>query len=93
VDPEQQKEYREIFEKIILNLRGVRHISSPTAKIEFISNFMTGIRLEEGELQNADGVVNLFILGLLSMGKRSSDLFVEIKYIQAFSSEDLFHVV
>jgi hypothetical protein len=50
VDPEQQREYREIFEKTIFNLRGVRHISSPTAKIEFISNFMTGIRLEEGEL-------------------------------------------
>ena len=54
---------------------------------------MNGIRLDDGELQNADGVVNLMIIGLLSLGKRSVDLLVEIQYIQSFSSEDLFHVV
>ena len=34
--------------------------------------------MEEGELQNADMTVNLFILGLLSMGKKSTDLLVEV---------------
>ena len=50
MDLEQQREYREIFDKTIIGLRGVRHVSSPTAKIEFISNFMSNIRLDDGEL-------------------------------------------
>lgn len=93
MDLEQQKEYREIFDKTIIGLRGVRHISSPTAKIEFISNFMSNIRLDDGELQNADAAVNLMILGLLSMGKRSADLIVEIDYIRSFSPEDICDVL
>ena len=78
---------------MILGLRGVRHISSPTAKIEFISNFMSNIRLDDGELQNADAAVNLMILGLLSMGKKSADLIVEIEYIRSFSPEDICDVL
>ena len=74
-------------------MRGIRHISSPIAKIEFVSNFMQTIRLDDGELQNADAAVNLMILGLLSIGKKSSDLIVEIDYIRSFSPEDICDVL
>jgi hypothetical protein len=71
----------------------VKNLSSPTAKLEFIANFMQKVRLEEGELQEADSVVSLMILAFMSLGKRSGDLLIEVKYIQAFSSDDLYDIV
>ena len=54
---------------------------------------MNGMRMEEGELQNADVSTNVLMIGLLQLGKKSVDLVVETEYIQAFSNEDLFSVV
>lgn len=71
-----------------MNIRNVRNISSPTAKIEYISYFMDTIKLEGGH-QEADAVVTVLILGLIGLGRKSADLLVELKYIKAFSPEDL----
>jgi hypothetical protein len=71
----------------------VRNISSPTAKIDFIAIFMQSVKLSDGDLQAADSVVCMLILALITMGKRASDLLIEIKYINAFSPEELFCVV
>lgn len=70
-------------------------ISSPTAKIEFISKFLNNTLLStEGsyfQLQEADWVVNLMIISFLSLGgKKTGELYVEIQYIKTFSQEDLY---
>ena len=66
--------------------------SSPTAKIEFISKFLNSIMPDDG-LQEADWVVSLMILAFVSIGKKSAELYNEMRYIKAFSSEDLFEKI
>jgi hypothetical protein len=49
---------------------------------------MDTIKMEDGH-QEADSVVIVLILGLVGMEKKSVDLYIELKYIKAFSPEDL----
>lgn len=63
--------------------------SSPTAKIEYIAKFLASIMPDDG-MQAADFVVNLMILAFISIGKKSAELFTEMRYIKSFSQEDLF---
>jgi hypothetical protein len=58
--------------------------SSPTAKIEYISKFLSGIMPNDG-LQEADWVVSLMIIAFISIGKRACDLYTEMRYIKAFT--------
>lgn len=67
-----------------MKINRVKMFSSPTAKIEYISKFVSSIMPDDG-LQEADWVVSLMILSFVCMGKKSAEMLLEIKYIKAFS--------
>ncbi len=66
--------------------------SSPTAKIEFINKFITDI-MPNSDMQDADWILGLMILGFICVGKRSAELFIEMKYIKSFSQDDLYEKI
>jgi hypothetical protein len=70
IDFDQQNDFKKVFDQTLEKLRSVRNISSPTAKIEYISNFMNTLRLEDG-LQEADYVTSLMIIALIVIGTDS----------------------
>ena len=86
---ERQLACKEIFDKTLSKLSRVRMFSSPTAKIEFISKLVNTLMADDGQ-QEADSVVYLMVYSLICIGKRSADLLIEIKYIKAFSIDDLY---
>jgi hypothetical protein len=89
---ERKRECREVFDKTFQRILRVRMFSSPTAKIEYISKFLDSLMPDDG-LQEADFVVSLMILAFAYLGKKSADMYLEIKYIKAFSLEDLYDKV
>ena len=48
MDLERQRECREAFDKTLMKITRVKMISSPTAKIEYISKFMKSIMPDDG---------------------------------------------
>ena len=58
--------------------------SSPTAKIEYINKFINNI-MPNDDMQEADWILSLMILGFISIGKRAAELLIEMKYIKSFS--------
>ncbi len=53
---------------------------------------MNTLRLEDG-LQEADYVTSLMIIALIVIGDDSKDLLVELKYIKAFSDDELYEKI
>jgi hypothetical protein len=84
MDFERQRECREAFDKTLMKITRVKMFSSPTAKIEYISKFISSIMPDDG-LQEADWVVSLMILAFVCMGRKSADMLIEIRYIKSFS--------
>lgn len=48
MDLERQKQCREAFDKTLLKILRVKMFSSPTAKIEYISKFLSGLMPDDG---------------------------------------------
>jgi hypothetical protein len=53
---------------------------------------MNTLRLEDG-LQEADYVTSLMIIALIVIGADSQDILVELKYIKAFSNDELYEKI
>jgi hypothetical protein len=66
----------------------VKLYSSPTAKIEYVSKFIQKI-MPDTSMQEADWMVGLMVISCVALGTKASDLLLEIRYIKAFSQDDL----